>query len=203
MTPAGLFLSALPQQGDRPWRDAWLAKRVTVADQYTLSSNLLSDVRALFLTMHQDQRWLARHADLLERFMVGGGTLVVQGQVAYPFIGGLSCFQPAEDLKLADYTIELSQAHPIFERIDPSTLNRRHGVAGFYARGSHPPPMNAQVLSTMAGGSVPVDWVAARGQGRLFVHSGNDLWTTFAEPAANVDFTRRLVAWALDEEVAG
>ena len=89
---------------------------------------------------------------------------------------------------------------PIFSGVDPDTLNRRRGVAGFYARGSNPPPTEATVLTTLRQGEFPVDWLLGLGKGRLFVHSGNDLWTTFHEPAENARLTGNLLRWATNEE---
>jgi hypothetical protein len=177
-----------------------LAERVAVFDQYELSTKLLHDVRAVILTMHQDQRWLHSRRHILKQFIDGGGTLVVQGQVAYPFAGGLSRFRPAANLRLPDYAIELHRDHQVFDGVDPVTLNRRRGVAGFYAHGSNPPPPEATVVSSMAGGRLAVDWEVNVGKGRLFVHSGNDLWTTFSDTSANREFARRLVQWAITSE---
>lgn len=191
-------LHALPGQSKSPWLDPWFSERVAVVNQYDLSTTLLRATRAVILTMHQDQAWLYSQRHLLDEFIQSGGTLVVQGQVAYPFAQGLSCYEFASGLKMPDYCVQMQCAHPVFADIDPITLNKRCGVAGFYARGSNPPPTHATTISTIANGRVPVDWQASYGRGRLFVHSGNDLKTIYDDAEANRSFAARQVAWAIN-----
>lgn len=194
-----VFLKALPGQEITPWQDPWLSERVEILDQYDLSPAALHERSSVILTMHQDQRWLASQQDLLDSFVREGGTLIVQGQIAIPFLDILNPFVPINQPRLADFPIDYRQPHPIFHGIDPQTLNKRHGVAGFYARGFNPPPEHASIITTMSSGTVAVDWIAQHGAGRVFNHPGNDLWTTFADREANLALTQRLVHWSLSQ----
>lgn len=192
-----VFLKSLPPQVRFPWGDPWIADRVEVIDQYQLSPGILEGRKAILVTMHQDLRWLERNRLLLESFTARGGTLVVQGQAAYRYHEALSIYEPFPRPGLADYPVTRLRSHPVFDGLDFDLLNLRKGVAGFYTRGSNPPPDGATVITAMAEGRVPVDWMLPWGKGGLLVHSGNDVWTTFEDPEANLDFARRLIAWAL------
>lgn len=193
-----VFLAALPPQRDLGWP---APAAVLPVDQYALNVELLHGTQVLVTTMHQDQRWLKRQGALVRRFLEAGGTLIVQGQVAIPFLKELRPFQPMHRPRLEDYTVEtLLPDHPLFDGVDPRELNCRRGVAGFYTRGSNPPPPEATVLSAAKACTVPVDWVLPIGEGRLFMHSGNDLWTTFHDQARNDHFTGNLLSWAISRQ---
>lgn len=198
MTKPCLFLQALPGQSSFPWLDSCLADQVDVLDQYGLSSTSLESRIVLILTMHQDQRWLHHNRGLLEHFVKSGGTLIIQGHIAIRFLGVLEQFVPLARPQLSQFKITFCRPqHPVFAGLTPQTLNLRRGVAGFYARGSNPPPKNAEIITAMSDGTLPVDWMVRLGAGLVFAHSGNDLWTTFDDRLSNVDFARRLVEWAV------
>ena len=192
-----IFLEALSGLNECFRKDAELARRVDIANQYDLSEELLSGTTALILTMAQDQRHMLRNGKLLNDYVREGGTIVVQGQVAFPFLDCLAPYEPAENLSFGDFEISFDRPHPVFHGIDSSTLNLRRGVRGFYAHGSNPPPHDAQVISSLCGGTIPVDWQWESGRGRVFVHSGNDVWLTFANRDKDILLTRNLVAWAM------
>ena len=193
-----VFLAALPEQRSATWCDR-VDCPVESIDQYALSSDTLSRTDVVITTMHQDQRWLQRRGDILQNFLEAGGTLVLQGQVAIPFISGLRIFEPMHRPSLDDYRLQaLCPDHPLYLGFDTAELNMRRGVAGFYARGSNPPPENATILSGLRGGSVPVDWISPAGSGCILMHSGNDLWTTFHEPQKNLKLTNNLLGWAIN-----
>lgn len=192
-----VFLAALPDQRSATWCDNVDVPVVTI-DQYALSARILSSADVVITTMHQDQRWLYRQRDLLQYFLRTGGTLVLQGQVAIPFIPGLRIFEPMQRPSLDDYRLcTLCPEHPLFHGLNPEEFNQRRGVAGFYARGSNPPMEQARIISGLRGGSVPVDWIVPAGAGRVLMHSGNDLWTTFHEPEQNLMLANNLLRWAV------
>jgi hypothetical protein len=192
-----VFLKALPSQGKYFREDEELAKHVEIIDQYILSDEILKGIKVLILTMHQDQRHLLNNKLRLTEFVNTGGTIIVQGQIALPFVDGLLPFKPAEHLMLEEYEISFIQPHPVFQGIDPVSLNCRRGVRGFYARGSNPPPDDAKILTMIRKKTVPVDWEWEFGLGRVFVHSGNDLWTSFKNSEDNINITRNLITWAM------
>ena len=199
MTKPFLFLQALAEQRNFPWQEPAIASKVEIADQYRLGAGLLAGRQAVVLTMHQDQWHLAAHQHELEHYVCAGGALVIQGHVALPFLSCLSVFRPIERAGPADLALGIEQPeHPLFRGLDPKTLAVRKGVAGFYARGGSEPPPDARILTRINSGQCPVDWVHRLGQGLVFMHPGNDLWTTFADREGNLDLTRRLFDWLAD-----
>ncbi|PHS70709.1 MAG: hypothetical protein COB23_03280 [Methylophaga sp.] len=194
-----VFLKALPTQSKYFREDKVLSQCVKILDQYKLSNEILKDIKVLILTMHQDQRHLLNNKQLLMEFIQAGGTIIIQGQIAMPFLDCLIPFNPAGQLTLEEYEISFIQPHSVFQGINPLSLNCRRGVRGFYARGSNPPPEDATILTTIKRGTISVDWEWSYGLGRVFVHSGNDIWTSFKDSEDNIDITRNLVSWAIQE----
>ena len=71
-------------------------------------------------------------------------------------------------------------------------------MAGFYGRGHNPPLPGATHLTGIGPDRLPVDWEwLLPGGGGLFVHSGNDIWGTSDDAAANALVAERIVAWSL------
>lgn len=196
MSKAMIFLKALGNQDRFPWQNAAIAPRVEVVDQYRLEASVLAGRKAVIMTMHQDQRFLKSRQHVLENFISTGGVLVVQGQVAIPFLECLSVFQPLPKATPQACALQFAHpVHPLFRGLDPQALAVRKGVSGFYARGCSAPPASADILTRMDSGRCPVDWVDRQGDGMLFMHPGNDLWTTYADDDANIALTLRLLDW--------
>jgi len=159
----------------------------------------LHDVRALLVPMHADQRQLARVRPVLEAFLATGGTIVVCGQIAHPFLADLRPFVPLVSMRPADLAVRIETPHPIWADIDRDDLTFRRGVAGFYGRGENPPPWGARVLTTVGHGCAAVDWLVERGSGRLLVHGGNDLWSFANDDTTAARLAPQLIAWLLDD----
>lgn len=142
-------------------------------DEYALQAD---DV--LLLPAHVDQRFLVTQQEKLVAFINAGGTIVINGHVAHPFLPWLTPFEPVVHPHVNNLQIQREQAHPIFEHVDVQDLTFRKGVAGFYARGGNPAPAGAVIIHTISEQCLPVDWVyTLPGGGRILMHSGNDLWT--------------------------
>ncbi|MCZ8437725.1 hypothetical protein [Achromobacter xylosoxidans] len=162
---------------------------------YALHRLELATVRALLVPANTDQRYLLSQQARLEAWLLAGGTMVFNGHVAYPFLRWLAPFVPGPARGIEGLRLHRAQAHPVFDGVDPEHLTFRRGVAGFYARGGNPPPSGASVLHTLGPDAVPVDWVLSLpGGGRLFTHSGNDMWMY----AGSADSTRRIVPQLVD-----
>lgn len=179
--------------------------RVRPVDQYDLDRGGLADslaaYAAVLLPIHVDQRLLAERRPVLEAYLDGGGTIVVNGHVAYPFLHCLSPFEALDSPRVADFEIVEVTPHPVFDGVDRKDLTFRRGVAGFYGRGHNPPPAGAVVLHRLARGDHPVDWVYHRpGGGRVFMHSGNNIWMYLREESSAARLVPQLVDWMLAEE---
>jgi hypothetical protein len=66
-------------------------------------------------------------------------------------------------------------ARPIFRGIGLDELTFRRGVAGFFARGHHPVPDGAQVLTRLAGGEPATYLDRVSTAGTILVQAGSDL----------------------------
>lgn len=159
-----------------PWN-----KRIMRADQYSLQDVLTSDIRAILIPMHVDQRFLASRAALLEQFVLSGGRMVVNGHVLYPFVPELGLFKPLFRYRVDDLYIDSHAPHPVWDGVDIPALTFRKGVAGFYGRGYHTPPPQGTFINTIGPKKYPVDCVYSHGAGEILVHSGNDLWSFVSE----------------------
>jgi hypothetical protein len=169
--------------------------RAACVPLYRLHELPLADYRALLVPAHADQRYLLEQRARLEAYLESGGTVVFNGHVAYPFLRWLAPFVPGSAAGVAGLRVNRAAPHPVFDGVDPEHLTFRRGVAGFYARGSNPPPAGARVLNTLGPDAQPIDWVLALpGGGRLLTHSGNDLWMY----AGSADSAGRIVPQLFD-----
>lgn len=160
----------------------------------------LDGVRAVLVPAHADQRGLLARRDTLQAFLFEGGTLVFNGHVAYPLLPWLSPFEPAAPAGLDGLRIHRAAEHPVFDGVLAEDLTFRRGVAGFYARGSNPPPPQAQVLNTIGPQRLPVDWLLTLpGGGRLLMHSGNDLWMYAGGQDSAARIVPQLLHWLQGE----
>lgn len=167
---------------------------------YALAQTDLNAHRALLIPAHADQRYLLTQRDRLTAYLRSGGTVVVNGHVAYPFLPWLTPFVPGVGAGVAGLRVHRAAAHPVFDGVDPEHLTFRRGVAGFYARGTNPAPAGATVLNTLGPDAQPVDWLLALpGGGRLLMHSGNDLWMYAGSPDSAGRLVPQLFGWLQGE----
>lgn len=132
---------------------------------------------AVLLSMSADQVHLGEISGKLEAYLDAGGTLLINGHVARPFLPELKRYEPMEKRGLKELVIHRENEHPLFAGISAESLTLRKGVAGFYGRGTNPPPEGALVIHSVGPDHVAVDWLFERPRGgRIFVHSGVELW---------------------------
>lgn len=169
--------------------------RAACVPLYGLQDLNLAAYRALLIPAHADQRYLMTQSGLLQDYLRSGGTVVLNGHVAYPFLPWLTPFVPGTGGGIAGLHVHRAAPHPVFDGVDPEHLTFRRGVAGFYARGGNPAPEGATVLNTLGADAQPIDWVLTLpGGGRLLTHSGNDLWMY----AGSADSAGRIVPQLFD-----
>ena len=152
--------------------------RFDVAQQYALDRAELPRYDAVLLTMHSDQRHLAEQSNRLDAYLNSGGAIIFNGHVAHPFLPELTPYVPAGQRGLESLRIHREAEHPLFAGLTDDHLTFQRGVAGFYSRGTNPPPARALVLNSLGPERWPVDWLLERpGGGQLLVHAGNDLFS--------------------------
>lgn len=177
-------------------RDAAQAGRVTILDQADLTLAALMAHRGLITGMLFDQNAAMALRPALTRFLDAGGRWVFNGHLVRPLIEGMGPYRPIPHPKRADLVLTAQVAHPVFDGIDLSELEANNGVAGFYGRGSNPPPAGAVVLNTLGDG-IPVDWVWHRpGGGAILCHAGNDLAQIATMHGLGAPIWAGLIDWA-------
>lgn len=182
-------------------RLAGSAARIEAADIYSFDAQPLERFAALLIGLRVDQRFLAARAERLNRFVEAGGTAVVNGQIVYPFIAGLSLFRPLQDYRVEDLVVRRETAHPVWEGVAVDELTFRRGVAGFYGRGWHEPPPGATVIHTIGADRHPVDFVYPLGAGRVLFHGGNSLWQEAGPNDTTGRIVPQLIAWLVAQQV--
>ncbi|MBS7698361.1 MULTISPECIES: hypothetical protein [unclassified Chelatococcus] len=151
--------------------------RLDVLPLYSLAGIDLPAYRGLLIGLHADQRYLLSRKAQLEAFLSGGGTIVFCGHVAYPFLDELAPYEVIPDYTVDDLEVTQASDHPVWRGVDRRDLTWRRGVAGFYGRGSNPPPAGARIINTLGPRRHPVDFETRPAVGgRLLVHAGADLW---------------------------
>lgn len=127
-------------------------RRLERVDCYAIGEVDLGRYAGVVVPPLVDQEHLARHRALLRAYLDTGGTIVFGGHLHRDWLPGASPFVPLAMPTLRDYQVTFVADHPIFADVDPNDLTFRRGVAGFFARGHHPPPARATVLTRLSGG---------------------------------------------------
>jgi hypothetical protein len=165
-------------------------ERIDQLDCYSLDRVDLSGYRGLIIAGLVDQEYLLRQRPRIEAYLAGGGVLVFGGHLHRRWLPGCSPFVPLERAGVGAYRVAEVAEHPLFDGLGPYELTFRRGVAGFFARGYHPPPPGAEVLVRLGGGE-PVTYLdRVSTAGTVLVQATSD-------PLAQGG--RRLVDWMLAE----
>ncbi|GIW05956.1 MAG: hypothetical protein KatS3mg060_0761 [Dehalococcoidia bacterium] len=176
-------------------RNDRFAGRLATIDLYALDRADLTPYRAMFVPALSDQEWLSAHRGVIRQFLDSGRVLVFSGHLFRPWLPGGGIFIPHPIRSPRDYELRLVQPHPIFEGVDLRHLTYRRGVAGFFARGSNPPPLGAQPLLAFVNGPAVLYIDRVSSGGTMLVHAGNDLFGYFDIPAGETTFGARVLAW--------
>jgi hypothetical protein len=172
-----------------------IAAAADVADIYDLPSLDLRPYAGLVLTAGADQRFLDRHCALVRGVLDRGGVVVWSGHLCRSWLPGAGLFVPRPIGSFRDYAVRLVTPHPVFEGVEEHDLTFRRGVAGFFARGHHPPPPGAVILAELPG-SEPAVWVDTRTtSGTVLAHAGGDLLGYVWEESSAARLVPQLFAW--------
>jgi hypothetical protein len=167
------------------WRD-----QVERVDCYALGSTPLARYAVLIVTSTVDQEHLARHRGVIREFLDSGGVVIFGGHLYRDWLPGASPFVPLAERSLATYQVVEVADHVIFHGLRPDELTFRRGVAGFFARGHHPVPDGAQVLTRLAGGEPATYLDRVSTAGTILVQASSDLLGYCGKP---------LLDWAIAE----
>ena len=178
--------------------DADIGGRVEVIDLYDLASADLAPYVGMVVTAMADQEFLWAERDVIASFLAGGKVVMFCGHLLRRWLPGCAPFVPAPIRSFRDYTVHVVSSEGIFAGIEASDLTFRRGVAGFFARGHHPPPPGAEVLATLNAGQ-PITWVdRTTTPGTVFTHAGDLIG--FAEAGSTSGrLGPQLLDWAVAE----
>lgn len=174
---------------------------VTAVDCYAIDDATLEPFGVLVISSTVDQEHLARRRDVIRRFLDAGKVVVFGGHLHREWLPGTKPFEPVLPPRRANYQVTEIADHPIFAGVDPTELDTRRGVRGFFARGHHPVPEGAEVLVRLIGGQ-PVTYIDRHSTaGTIFVHATADLFS-YASGLENTSASRvapQLAQWAISE----
>lgn len=175
--------------------------RVDVVDQYDLPGLDLAPYRAMLVMAMADQEFLWARREVIARFLASGKVVIFCGHLLRQWLPGCAPFVPAPVTSFRDYEIRLTEPRTNFAGVEEDDLTFRRGVAGFFARGHHPPPAGAEVLATLAGGQ-PTTWIdRTTTAGTVFTHAGDLIG--FADNGTTADLlVPQLIDWAVSESRA-
>lgn len=137
-----------------------LGEAVEPLDIYEFPNLELSRFSGLLFPGSVDQKWLYQQRKLVENFLDTGRVVVFCGHLFRQWLPGARPFVPKGIHSFRDYEVRIANSHPIFAGVRPEDLTYRRGIAGFFARGHHPPPPQSEVLLRLAGGE-PITYLAA------------------------------------------
>lgn len=175
---------------------------VCALDMYEFPGADLDPYVGLIVPGSVDQELLDRERGTIREFLDQGKVLVFSGHLFRPWLPGGTPFIPKAVRSIRDYAVRVVSPHPIFEGVPPEHLTFRRGVAGFFARGHHPPPPGAEVLLALEGGE-PIVYVDRQStKGTILAHAGNDLWGLAGDETAAHRVVPQLFTWIRAEQAA-
>jgi hypothetical protein len=169
-----MTVAVLDMDTRNPEGGTW-SGRVSRLDCYALGSTDLTRYAALIVTPNVDQEYLVRQRWMIRSYLDGGGVLIFGGHLHRDWLPGASAFIPLANRSMAGYRVAEIADHPIFRGKGPDELTFRRGVAGFFARGHHPLPPGAEVLTRLAGGEPATYLDRVSTAGTIVVQATSDL----------------------------
>ena len=173
-TPAGCNVAVVDMDIRNPDGGEW-SDRIDRIDCYVLGSTDLTGYQALIVTANVDQEHLFRQRQVIRSYLDSGGVVVFGGHLYRHWLPGASAFVPLANRSLAAYRVVEIADHPIFRGKEPDELTFRRGVAGFFARGHHPVPAGAEVLTRLSGGEPATYLDRVSTAGTIVVQATSDL----------------------------
>lgn len=173
-----------------------LRGQVEVIDCYTLPDIDLNRYAGVVVAGGSiDQMWLERHRAQLHDHLDVGGVVVFGGHLYRDWLPGAHPFIPKQVNSHRDYAVRVVTPHPIFDRVEDRDLSLRRGVAGFFARGHHPPPDGAQTLVAFHTGE-PVTYLDHdTTRGTILVQSTSDLLGYVNSETTAARLPTQLIHW--------
>lgn len=173
-----------------------LREEVEPVDAYDLPDLELDRYAGLLIAGMVDQELLQRHRERLVGFLGLGRVVVFCGHLHRGWLPGCRRFVPSRITSFRHYAVRLPEdRHAVLAGVEADDLTYRRGVAGFFARGHHPPPPGAQVLARLWRGE-PTTWLdTGTTRGAVLVHAGIDLLRYAGEDSTAARVPTQLLSW--------
>ncbi|MCI0687899.1 MAG: hypothetical protein L0Y54_11775, partial [Sporichthyaceae bacterium] len=187
---------------DRQLHHPAVRQALASIDVYDLPAADMAGYVGLIVAGSVDQELLWRERARIRDFLDGGRVLAFSGHLFRPWLPGAGLFVPKTIRSFRAYTVRLVRPHAVFAGVHEDDLTFRRGVAGFFARGHHPPPDGAEIIATLADGEpvVYVDRVSSGGT--MLVHAGNDLLGYAGGESTAGRIAPQLVDWIRTEQAS-
>uniref|UniRef100_UPI00406CB447 phosphate starvation-inducible protein PhoH n=1 Tax=Metasolibacillus sp. FSL K6-0083 TaxID=2921416 RepID=UPI00406CB447 len=178
-------------------------ERFEVIDMYDLSNVELASYKCMVILGFVDQDFLLEQKQIIADFLVEKKIVCFFGNLVTNWLPGQQPFIAKEIRNHWDYDISIAKQHPIFEGVTEEDMTINRGVKGFFARGHHPAPVDAEVLLTLPDGE-PVTFIdRSSTNGTIFVHAGNNLFASGSMASQTPKTTSRipvqLMQWVQEE----
>ncbi len=167
---------------------------------YKVNDDTLKAYECLIVTDQCDQEFLYENKAVIERFLEAGKLVLFFGNLATPWLPGVSLFEPKEIKNYRDYDVQIIGENPIYAGLEADDFIKRRGVAGFFARGHHVPNKGADIYATL-GENKPVTFAdRVTTNGTVFVHGGFELFDYMMNDQSKTErLTANLIQWCQDE----
>jgi hypothetical protein len=176
-----------------------LYNSIKVIDVYELEKIDLTRFSGLVIPGTIDQEFLYLKRHIIRKFLDNKKVIVFNGHLFRRWLPNTANFVPKKIKSFKDYYVRIIKDHPIFEGVSENDLIFRKGVAGFFARGHHPPPTGSEILIAFNTGE-PILYIDRESTlGTILIHSGNDLLGYATEDNSSKRITYQLIKWMFME----
>ena len=147
-----------------------------VIDMYKLAETDLTPYKCMIVLGFVDQDYLLEEKQIIADFLEAKKIVCFFGNIVTDWLPGQHHFIAKDIRGHWDYDVKIAKPHPIFEGVTEFDMTVNKGVKGFFARGYHPAPANAEVLLTLPDNE-PITYIDRESTaGTIFVHSGGSLF---------------------------
>ncbi|WP_042351257.1 hypothetical protein [Bacillus massiliigorillae] len=171
----------------------------TMVDQYALANVELQEYDVLLITDFIDQEYLFTHKRKIEAFLEAGNIVIFCGHLFRQWLPGCSPFMPKQIRSHKDYYMVINEPNGIFAGVEIEDMVYNKGVAGFFARGYHPAPKEAEVQLTFEDGK-PITYVDRHStNGTILVHAGRSLFQYSGQSKSTDRIGKQAWQWVVSE----
>ncbi|MFJ7914860.1 MULTISPECIES: hypothetical protein [unclassified Lysinibacillus] len=171
-----------------------------IIDQYDFAYANLEKVDVILIPNFVDQEFLYSQREKIAAFLEEKKIVVYCGHLFREWLPGCGPFMPQLIRNYKDYEVFPTADSSIFQGVTTEDMTFKKGVAGFFARGYHHAPDDAEILLTFSNGKTVTYVDRTTTNGIILVHAGRDL-LGYANESKSTDLIRpQFLSW-LEAEV--